>query len=72
MKSKLNLVILDSNFILLPFQFKIDYLNEIRLMIVGDLKYLIFQQIFDELDSKRRREQKSTKFIRLLESGISY
>lgn len=72
MNSKVNIIILDSNFILLPFQFKIDYLNEIRIILVGRLKFIIFQQILNELESKRRRDKKSTKFIRLLENGISY
>jgi len=67
-----NLIILDSNFILLPFQFKIDYFNEIRLNVEGKLRFIIFQQILDELDSKRRREPKRTNFIRLLENGLLY
>jgi len=72
LNSKVNIIILDSNFILLPFQFKIDYLNEIRIILVGRLKFIIFQQILNELESKRRRDKKSTKFIRLLENGILY
>ena len=72
MNSKINIIILDSNFILLPFQFKIDYLNEIRFIIVGRLKFIIFRQILNELESKRTREQKRTKYIRLLENGKLY
>ena len=72
MKFKDNIIIIDSNFILLPFQFKIDYLYEIRNKIEGNLKFVIFQQIFDELESKRRRERKTTKFKRLLDSGMLY
>ncbi len=72
MNSISNLIILDSNFILLPFQFKIDYFNEIRLNVEGKLRFIIFQQILDELDSKRRREPKRTNFIRLLENGLLY
>ena len=72
MKPNTNLIIVDSNFILLPFQFKIDYLNEIRLKLEGELKFIIFRQILDELEAKRRRESRSTKFSRLLDSGLSY
>jgi len=72
LKSNTNLIILDSNFILLPFQFKIDYFDEIRLNIEGKLRFIIFQQILDELEAKRRRESKHTKFIRLLENGLLY
>ncbi len=34
-----NIVIIDSNFVLLPYQFKIDYLTEIRLILQGELKF---------------------------------
>ena len=72
MKLKDNIIIIDSNFILLPFQFKIDYLYEIRTKIEGNLKFVIFQQIFDELEAKKRRKRETTKFSRLLESGKLY
>ena len=72
MKSKNNVIIIDSNFILLPFQFKIDYFFEIRQIIEGKLKFIIFQQILDELESKKRREPKATKFRRFLQSGLLY
>ncbi|GAF99892.1 unnamed protein product, partial [marine sediment metagenome] len=68
----MNLIVIDSNFILLPFQFKIDYLNEIRDNLDGNLKFVIFQQILNELEAKKKREPKSTKFIRLLNSGLLY
>jgi len=72
LKSNMNLIVIDSNFILLPFQFKIDYLNEIRDNLDGNLKFVIFQQILNELEAKKKREPKSTKFIRLLNSGLLY
>jgi rRNA-processing protein FCF1 len=70
--SNLTLIIIDANFILLPFQFKIDYLYEIRANLDGTLKFIVFQQILNELEAKRKREPKATKFIRLLNSGLSY
>ena len=72
MISSLNLIIVDSNFILLPFQFKVDYFNEIRTKVVGKLRYLIYKQVLDELEAKRKREARTTKFIRLLDSGLLY
>ncbi|MFX0140329.1 MAG: hypothetical protein ACFFDN_42205, partial [Candidatus Hodarchaeota archaeon] len=72
MRSNISVIIIDSNFILLPFQFKVDYLDEIRLNIEGELKFIIYQQILNELESKRRREPKRTKFIRLHKAGLSY
>ncbi|MFX0023162.1 MAG: PIN domain-containing protein [Candidatus Hermodarchaeota archaeon] len=72
MKSKKNIVIIDSNFILLPFQFKIDYFDEIRFKLEGEIKFIIYQQILDELEAKRIKEQKTTNFINFLESGLLY
>ena len=72
MNSKSNIVILDSNFILLPFQFKIDYFNEIREIIEGELKFVIFQQVINELEAKKRRERKATKYQRLLDAGLLF
>ncbi len=72
MKSKKNLIIIDSNFILLPFQFKIDYFDEIRFKIEGEIRFIIYQQIFNELESKRKRERRATNFNRFLESGLLY
>lgn len=65
-------MIIDSNFILLPFQFKIDYFLEIRQIIEGKLKFVIFQQILNELKAKKRKQQKATKFNRFLQSGLLY
>jgi len=72
LNSNYNLIIIDSNFILLPFQFKIDFLNEIRLKIEGYLKFIIFQQVLDELETKRSREMNATKFKRLFDAGLTY
>ncbi len=67
-----NLIIIDSNFILLPYQFKIDYLNEIYLNLEGKIKFFIFKQSLDELESKKRRQSITSKFRRLYNSGMSY
>ena len=67
-----NLVIIDSNFILIPFQFKINYFNEIRENLEGKLKFVIFKQILDELKAKSRRESKSGKFQLQLNSGLNF
>jgi rRNA-processing protein FCF1 len=67
-----NLIIVDANFVLLPFQFKIDYLREIEHNVQGKVKFIIFQQIIDELNAKAEREKKATKFSLLLNSSLSY
>lgn len=65
-------VIIDANFILLPFQFKIDYLDEIESKIPGKVRFFIFKQVIDELRAKARREIKSNKFLILINSNLSY
>ena len=67
-----NCVIIDANFILLPIQFKIDFLGEIRLSLEGKVKFIIFKQVLNELDAKTRRESKATKFPLYLKSGLLY
>jgi len=67
-----NIVIIDANFILLPIQFKIDYLDFINTRLEGGTRFIVFKQIFDELEAKKMRDFKAIKFIKHLESGISY
>jgi rRNA-processing protein FCF1 len=38
----------------------------------GKLKFIIFRQILKELDAKKKRESKATKFQRQLKSGLLY
>ncbi len=65
-------VVIDANFILLPLQFKIHYLEEIEQKLQRKVKFIIFKQILDELEAKAKREKKTAKFLRLFNSGLSY
>ncbi|MHA1197293.1 MAG: type II toxin-antitoxin system VapC family toxin, partial [Promethearchaeota archaeon] len=67
-----NVVIIDSNFILLPIQFKIDYIREIRDKVEGSVKFVIYQQVLDELNFKKKKFENSTRFARELEAGVRY
>ncbi|MFX0056861.1 MAG: PIN domain-containing protein [Candidatus Hodarchaeota archaeon] len=67
-----NYVVIDSNFLLLPFQFKIDYLDEITQNLEGKTEFLIYKQILDELEAKRKRDAKKTKFRKDLKGGLLY
>jgi len=67
-----NLIVIDANFILLPFQFRIDYLYDIDSSLEGRTVFILFKQILDELEAKRLREPNATKFIMNLKSGLSY
>jgi len=72
LNSNFSVVVIDSNFILLPYQFKVDYFSQIRFMLEGPLRFIIFQQILNELESKKNREPKSINFSRFLKSGLLY
>jgi rRNA-processing protein FCF1 len=67
-----NLIVIDANFILLPFQFKIDYLTEITASLEGSTRFVVYQQILEELEAKKIREPNSTKFQMNLKSGLLY
>ena len=67
-----NVVVIDSNFILLPFQFKVDYLNEIYLKLEGKTYFIIFKQILNELEAKKNRESQAIKFQMEFKSGLLY
>jgi len=67
-----NAIIIDSNFILLPYQFKIDYFNEIYLILSGKSRFLVFKQCIDELDAKKLRNPKARKFRRQYKAGMLY
>ena len=68
----INVVIIDSNFILLPYQFKIDYLNDIYLKLEGKIRFFIFKQSLNEIEAKIRREPKTRKLKRQFKAGMSY
>ncbi|MBY9003960.1 MAG: hypothetical protein KGD73_08315 [Candidatus Lokiarchaeota archaeon] len=67
-----NIVVIDANFLFLPIQFKIDYLSEINYVLVGKNYFLIYKQIFDELESKRKRLHEISKFGRELNFAKVY
>jgi rRNA-processing protein FCF1 len=67
-----NLIVIDANFILLPFQFKIDYLYEIVARLEGKTIFIVYQQILDELEAKRIREPEARKFHMNFKSGLLY
>ena len=52
-----NTVLLDSNFLLVPIQFKIDIYEEIR-DLLGNPRFIILTEIFDELYLKLHRERR--------------
>ncbi|MHA1805570.1 MAG: PIN domain-containing protein [Promethearchaeota archaeon] len=70
-KEPINLVVVDSNFILLPFQYRINYLEEIEDKLEGSVRFIIYQQVLDELNSKRRR-WKGRKFALQYDAGLRY
>ena len=67
-----NLIVLDANFILLPFQFKIDYLYEIDAKLEGKTIFIIYKQILDELEAKKIREPEAKKYHMNFKAGLFY
>lgn len=70
-----NLVIIDANFILVPIQFKVDYLDEINFRLEGNTEFLVYKQVIDELEAKAQRferRQKSARFEAQLKAGKVY
>lgn len=67
-----NLIVVDANFVLLPFQFKIDYLYEITASLEGKTIFIVYKQIRDELEAKKLRQPNATKFHMNLKSGLLY
>ncbi|TKJ20943.1 MAG: hypothetical protein CEE42_14345 [Promethearchaeota archaeon Loki_b31] len=67
-----NLIVIDANFILLPFQFKIDYLYEIDAGLEGKTIFIVYKQILDELEAKRIRESEARKFHMNFKAGLLY
>ena len=67
-----NFIVIDANFILLPFQFKIDYLTEIIKDMEGITRFIVTDQILNELKAKKHREPNATKFHMNLKSGLLY
>lgn len=75
MSLKFNAVILDSNFVLLPIQFHLDYLEDIMFKLEGNTQFFVYQQVFDELKSKEERlvqEGKNNRFHARFEAGKRY
>lgn len=67
-----NLIVIDANFILLPFQFKIDYLYEIEAKLDGKTIFIVYMQILDELEAKKIREPEAIKFHMNFKAGLLY
>jgi len=67
-----NLIVIDANFILLPFQFKIDYLYEIEMSLEGKSIFIVYKQILDELEAKKIREPEARKFPMNFKAGLLY
>ncbi|TXT53606.1 MAG: hypothetical protein BAJALOKI2v1_900010 [Promethearchaeota archaeon] len=69
---KHKIIVLDSNFLFLPSQFQTDYLEIIEMKLGTSISYIIYQQILDELNAKKRRRKNSSKFRRDLNLGLQY
>ncbi len=71
-RKQVNKVVIDSNFILLPFQYKINYFEEITYLLEGSTNFMIYQQSLDELNAKKARNEEKQKFQLQYEAGLRY
>ncbi len=67
-----NIVVIDSNFILLPLQHKIDYFSEIRFILEGSIKFVVSKYVLTELEFKHNSKNVSNKFQRYYRTGLQY
>ena len=58
------LVVLDSNFLLVPFQFRIDIFAEIEALLDAKPKYAVPEQVLTELQRLASRSVRLAKFAR--------
>lgn len=69
--NKINHIIIDANFLLMPIQFKLNIFEEIRHLIPGEIRYVILPEVINELKKKAERER-GNKFKLEVSSSLSF
>lgn len=64
------IIVLDANFIFIPAQFGIDYIEEIKNIIPGKLAFVIFKLTLTELYLKQSLKPHNPKFQSQLDLGL--
>ncbi|MFO8019009.1 MAG: PIN domain-containing protein [Promethearchaeia archaeon] len=67
-----NLVIVDANFLMVPVQYKINFLEELQFRLEGNTVFIIYKRVLDELEAKRRRADNRSRFRRELQASLSF
>jgi len=63
-------VILDTNFLFIAFQFKIDLISELRRVVAGNCKLYLYQGTITELQTIEDKGEKNKKFLNLISTFI--
>ena len=59
-------IILDTNFLFIPFEFKIDIISELKRIIGSDFNLFIYSGTIDELKDIEKKKTKNRKFLPLI------
>lgn len=70
-KSKLNPIIFDTNFLFVTFEFKLDVISEIRRLVGGNYNLYIYEGTIDELKAVENKGDKNKKFLPLIVKMLS-
>lgn len=61
-----NPIIFDTNFLFVPFEFKLDIIAQLRTMFTGNYNLFIYEGTIDELKAVERKGDKNKKFLPLI------
>ena len=67
-----NIVVIDANFLMIPIQYKINFLEELQFQLEGKTLFLLYQQILDELEAKKKRTRNKQKFQHQLKGSLAF
>ena len=67
-----NIVVIDANFLMIPIQYKINFLEELQFQLEGKTLFLLYQQILDELEAKKKRTRNKQKLKHQLKGKLAF
>ena len=63
-------IILDTNFLFIPFKFNVDIIREFERLFSKNYKFFIFSSTLKELDNLKNKKSKDRKLIPLIEKFL--
>lgn len=65
-KSSKNPIIFDTNFLFVPFEFKVDVIGEILRLVSSNFNLFIYEGTISELEAIEKKKDKNKKFLPLI------